>query len=80
MVSAWQNGGQWSQEAQGRWEEGGGGGYRGCLYPPVETLIMGMEGQAVAAAHGGSLSSDYRVCAGHRGLITDMRWQVSVCM
>lgn len=41
---------------------------------------MGMEGQGqpVAAAHGRSLSRDYRVCAVHGGLITGIRWQESV--
>lgn len=43
---------------------------------------MGMEGQGpVAAAHGRSLSRDYRVCAGPRGADhRDVLAGVSVCM
>lgn len=48
---------------------------------PVKALIISKEGQGqpAAAAHGRSLSYDYRVCAGHGGLIIGMRWQESVC-
>lgn len=42
-------------------------------------MAMEGQGQPVAAAHGRSLSRDYRVCAVHGGLITGMHWQEAAC-
>lgn len=58
-------------------EQGVEGCIVGYLSPPFGSSNHG-HGRA-GAAHGRSLSRDYRVCAGHRGLITGTCWQESVC-